>query len=99
MTIEKQMMAILELDGKGLYECPCGNCNPYLTSRDAIVPVIEKVCNTEELSRKFCYALFDILKRDGVVTTAFSFTWLIVIKATAKHLCEALLRATGKWKD
>lgn len=70
------------------YELP-----DYLNSRDAIVPVIEKCCS-------------------GTTTTWFAFSEGLVkmgrpyiiepfvgfIKATPRQLCEALLRATGKWK-
>jgi hypothetical protein len=74
----------------------------YLTSRDAIVSVIEKVLgNNEELWSRFLHKLgllvgfhkgmevprFDIMRR------------LRFLLATPKQLCIALLNALGKWKE
>jgi len=55
------------------YELP-----PYLTSRDAIVPVIEKhwTSDVREI----------MLNRQSVLSTP-------------AQLCEALLRAAGRWTD
>jgi len=58
-------------------------CPDYLTSRDAIVSVIEK-------QKSFIQrAINDRLKH----ITDWGFTYL----ATPSQLCEALLRATGNW--
>jgi hypothetical protein len=57
----------------------------YLTSRDAIVPVIEKQ------SKDIMFKMHRWLMR----THTEEFTWL----APASELSEALLRATGLWKE
>ena len=99
MTPEDQIKAIAELDGYTIEErgegltphCRhkvkplCGlNQLQYLTSRDAIVPVIEK--QPKEVRLHIASML--ILAEDDV--TVFP---------SATQLSEALLRATGKWKD
>lgn len=58
----------------------------YLTSRDAILSLIEK---------KDYFLKRDIFLELKRITHA-SF---LVFLATARQLCEALLRATGKWQD
>lgn len=75
----------------------------YLTSRDAIVRVIEKL--PKELWCKFIYDLtLDVLKLCPIVGSdeacfmANELDCIVIIKATPFQLCEALLRATGKWK-
>jgi hypothetical protein len=66
---------------------------PYLTSRDAIVPVIEKQDYGTQL--RFIRELAKIVIADR---------WherenyaMQLLKATPFQLCEALLRATNKW--
>jgi hypothetical protein len=64
---------------------------PYLTSRDAIVPVIEK-----NYPDKIAASLVQVLQNSpgcNRVTNAW------IMTATPSQLCEALLRATGKWID
>ena len=61
----------------------------YLHSRDAIVPVIEK--QTKEI----LYRIVDFL----CVSSDTYTTAIAVLLAPPELLCEALLRATGKWKE
>ena len=97
MKLQDQIKAIAELDGL-IYDSTCNvtgglmfkhapqrtrYCPDYLTSRDAIVSVIEK-------QKSFIQrAINDRLKH----ITDWGFTFL----ATPSQLCEALLRATGNW--
>ena len=99
--------AIAELDGwkpnpiaGGMYPPdlhPAVNINkvfelsPYLTSRDAIVPVIEK----QDLVTKsnWLYILSDMVYHQH------KNTYLVSLFVTPSQLCEALLRSTGKWVE
>lgn len=106
MSEQDQIKAIAELDGKptaGIY----GGCvlslngkwvftdsehqikmlPDYLHSYDAIIPVIQKQ------DRKIIVRL--ILSFKGRNDVARMFDW---IQYKPAQLCEALLRATGKWK-
>ena len=66
---------------------------PYLTSRDAIVPVIEK---QDEATRwRFIHYLLKIPTGGYINYKDVE----LALLAPVSHLCEALLRATGKWKD
>lgn len=112
MKLEDQIKAIAELDGwSNVTIYPSENnqvdgfkpngmgwseCLPYTTSRDAIVPVIEK--QTEEMQLKTIYTLSKTMThpKDWDYVTGWM---LLAIKATPTQLCEALLRATGKWKE
>jgi hypothetical protein len=66
---------------------------PYLTSRDAIIPVIEKQITNSEIQTKFNYALYGILPQE--VADSNGFIFVMAIKATPKQLCIALLNVTG----
>lgn len=102
MTTEQQIKALAELDGWksrehispidnktviGLWYLKDTQCvsilPPYLTSYDAIIPVIQKQTNEVKA---------DVWFRLGCV----NWGWL---DATPAQLCEALLRATGKWEE
>lgn len=81
-------------DGKG------NNCwfheLEYLTSRDTIIPVIEKVVTQHEDFQR--YLMMETKTSIGYGQcngTAF----VINICATPRQLCIALLKATGNWKD
>ena len=113
MTPEDQIKVIAELDGwtdvkfyvlghkpDGItalarsrsadYRCDLPD---YLTSRDAIVPVIEK--QSDEVLIDFIRILLeDVLRQPhaGRYTQQLS-----ILLAIPSQLCEALLRATGKW--
>lgn len=114
MTPQEQIRAIAELDGwihetfisqfdrktvcdrwtrgqKGINAKQTYSIPNYLTSRDTIVSVIEEQdSSTQILIAGELYQLCRHLHRDKDVS---------FILATAKHLSEALLRATGKWKE
>lgn len=65
----------------------------YLYSRDAIIPVIEKVVTPElEMVWVFFFAMLDEQREDSFCGTSYLF-------ATARELCIALLKSTGNWKD
>jgi hypothetical protein len=78
----------------------------YLTSRDAIVPAIEKVCK-HDVSILEKFASFAIQSKIVVLEDGRPFNtdlfdeygWSGFIFATPAQLCEALLRATNKWVD
>lgn len=64
----------------------CPQCyKPYLTSYDAIIPLIQK--QSQEVKSKVSVMIG--LKHD----------WSAWLSKTPSQLCEALLRATGKWKE
>lgn len=75
----------------------------YLTSRDAIIPVIEK-CGMKGV-RGDCYyfgeRLIEELSLSYTVKQPCDVFYLAesIVQATPKQLCIALLKATGKWKD
>jgi hypothetical protein len=69
----------------------------YLTSRDEIIPVIENgwAGKFPFDGNIFTEILFERgIKKEPCCTTCDA---LRVLKATPDQLCEALLRATGKW--
>jgi len=72
----------------------------WLNSRDAIVPLIEKFVNTntDYLKHSFILHLAKIAcgkcEWYDAVKDAIKF-----VLPTPKQLCEAILRATGKWKE
>ena len=75
---------------------------PYLSSRDAIVPVIEKQFTNESLHCVFIKQLYEVLDchelpLNEMIDTERSIMFHL-LTATPSQLCEALLRATGKWK-
>jgi hypothetical protein len=57
----------------------------YLTSYDAIIPLIQK--QDEGIMEQFFDEVGKLIK------------YAYFVYATPSQLCEALLRATGKWKD
>jgi hypothetical protein len=63
----------------------------YLTSRDAIVPVIEKHY-PDKVAQELGKMLANQFKTANVTIAQ-------IMCATPSQLCEALLRATGKWVD
>jgi len=119
MTPQDQIKAIAELDGwttdtrdgrgwhwvkDGIDQTGISNPPPYLDSRDAIVPVIEKQSLAGLLGDRYNFGE-QLMKTLGLGFTRnaadFDFFYVAerVAKATPSQLCEALLRATGKWKD
>lgn len=69
----------------------------YLTSYDAIIPLIQKWCDSNEQWDAFIEYLWDYLNitSDWVEQDA----WKALLKCSPSQLAEALLRATGKWKE
>lgn len=111
MTPQSQIIAIAELDG---WQCNLWSDKStsewyskkdeidknikdftYLHSRDAIVPVIEKVIKTSGEWHEFTIHLFG---EATIVDDAFTIVFKLLQK-TPSQLCEALLRATGKWTE
>jgi hypothetical protein len=75
---------------------PTEQLPPYLTSRDAIVPVIEKQPKSVQVNTSIL--LEEIVYR-GTDCHLCLLTSILMVLATPSQLCEALLRATGTWKD
>lgn len=73
MTKQEQIKALAELS--------C--CSDYLTSYDAIIPLIQK--QDWKIRNKIECKLLDNIGS--------------VVESTPAQLCEALLRSVGKWKD
>jgi hypothetical protein len=72
------------------------NLPNYLTSRDAIMPLVIKWCDRVERKAKFLDILKSILE---IPLGAFLHETFALVTASPRQLCEALLRATGRWKD
>jgi len=75
----------------------------YLHSYDAIIPLIQKQCgdNTQSTRVKFLNTLRQLIgvnKPTNKVGTPLVSDFDLIV-ATPFQLCEALLRATGKWKE
>ncbi len=66
----------------------------YLTSYDAIIPLICK--QPQEVQERFLSILMVMLNLNGV-TIQCGFKLIGLLKATPAQLVEALLRALGKW--
>jgi len=74
---------------------------PYLTSRDAIVPVIErhqKMDNFEQVMKQLNYEVLGFHGGQQTITLNY---WALqrLVCANPRQLCIALLKATGKWKE
>ena len=71
---------------------------PYLTSRDAIIPVIEKQIKDW---KEFTYVLNEQVMKLKCRPLDMNIAQLaeMFIKATPQQLSEALLRATGRWQE
>ena len=117
MTDQEMIIAIAELDGwtydslhqtlsriengaRVWYE---GDYNQfkYLTSRDAIIPVIEKHMTLPRWDDvEFLLSLECTHEVKGVVwTSSMNRNILKVLTATPKQLSIALLKVTGRYKD
>ena len=97
MTPEQKIKAIAEIDDVKFYnnelcrrqipasECDCStrSLKPYLTSYDAIIPVIQKQVLFEEV--------------EDLIWTMFRCEW--AFEATPAQLAKALLKACGKWVE
>lgn len=73
------------------------NCPHYLTSRDAIISVIEKQGIHHQLEMIEWLATQKLTGADQF-SEVHNFA-LEILKATPKQLCIALLKATGKWEE
>ena len=71
-------------DGNGYEQLP-----HYTTSYDAIIPLIQK----QE------YAIRADIFESFACDTSWTEHALMMLGSTPLQLCEALLRATGKWKE
>jgi hypothetical protein len=107
MTLDQITIAVAELDGIDItcwtdpdasavihYYPPA---KPYTTSRDAIIPVIEKQLMTEETRDSDKLSRFwDYLNEQNDFFEEWGHCGMLI--ATPLQLCTALLKATGKWK-
>jgi len=85
-------------DSNGKLETNDFRCLSYLTSRDAIVPVIEKQpAGVKDKIRKYLWSIWYHEQCSDVTPYSEFEVWLLT--ATATQLSEALLRATGKWVE
>lgn len=66
---------------------------PYLTSRDAIIPVVEK--QPVEIKRKIAHEFYGVPKVGGFIEDDY----IACLLAPARRICIALLKATGTFKD
>lgn len=73
----------------------------YINSRDAIIPVIEKVCkDNDSFFISFMRHLANVCcNTQWEQAVDFPVQFKLIFLATAVQLTEALLRATGKWKE
>jgi hypothetical protein len=67
----------------------------YLHSYDAIIPLIQRQCTDKNTWCKFLNQLSCLVQNYDGLTLIGVFN---LYKATPTQLCDALLRATGKWK-
>lgn len=72
------------------FDAMCVQC-PYLTSRDAIVPVIEKQFSNDTQRSDFICTLGDVCRSENKNWWAWT-----TLTATPRQLCIALLKATGR---
>ncbi len=76
-------------------------CVPnYLTSYDAIIPLIQKQWSHRGLDfeYRFIQCLCEVVPGMQTNSTSFSYPECFTLTTrTPSQLCEALLRATGKW--
>jgi len=107
-----QIKALAELDNveeiseryEHAKQCPIQNCGyglkPYLTSLDAIVPLIEKQPMNIQLEVAIQLRIY--YQRNEEIYPGLNNLegWMLwTITSTPAQLCEVLLRATGKWKE
>jgi hypothetical protein len=74
---------------------------PYLTSYDAIIPLVVKhveINDNGNVKPAFVFELCRLLKINFVWSNAYDLC-TAMLKATPAQLAEALLRAVGKWKE
>lgn len=91
MKLDQQIKALAELDG---YCSVVGSKEgSYLTSYDAIIPLVDKSVSKQSVKVDFLNSLRQILshEQEGPVSD------YAMIVARPEQFCEALLRAHGKW--
>ena len=99
MKTENKLRALVEMDGKQRYEAHPN----YLTSYDAIIPLIVKWCNEAQLetwlrgSKFICE--FEDVKKLIQNEPAYSTVFKTIITKTPEQLADALIRAAGKWEE
>ena len=69
----------------------------YLTSYDAIIPLIQKQDKVTQC--EFLVILFRFYGNNEDPDLNYMTLWPMTFALTPSQLCEALLRATGKWKE
>ncbi len=108
MKPEQQIKALAELDGyshletSGPWHTWCGadltgeayTIPDYLTSYNAIIPLIQK--QPKDVQLDFMVCLLNLLNLE-VNDMVSCWSLMKLLQATPAQLCEALLRATGKW--
>lgn len=69
---------------------------PYLTSRDAIIPVIERQAQKVSVGRKICDEVLGFSTSGDSIDINY---WCVqrLVCATPKQLSIALVKATGNW--
>lgn len=97
MTDKQKIRALAELDGYDVSDMECHlekgcDCKlealpRYLGSYDAIIPLIQKQDGE---------TLFKIAQ---LICLAGSNYWTLGIRVPPSELCDALLKATGKWVE
>lgn len=97
MKPAQQVKALAELDGLTNLQWLSGHLNhgsgfgepvpAYLTRYDAIIPLLQKQLKDTNVSGNFF----------AEIEQPFGCTGEDVLSRTPAQLCEALLRATGKW--
>jgi len=96
MNEQDQNRACAELDGNWIITHGFGNMVHFknYNTYDAIIPLIQKSFDAHEYRIKFQPVLSDITFTKSQINHAKEY-----FCATPSQLREALLRATGKWKD
>lgn len=103
MSDEELLIEVAKLDGKEYHkpteeEVKRGSYYQYepdyLTSRDAVVPVIEKQFSNDTQRSDFICTLGDICRSENKNWWAWT-----TLTATPRQLCLALLKATGRYKE
>ena len=69
----------------------------YLTSYDTIIPLIQKQDKVTQC--EFLAILFRFYVNNADHDLNYMTVWPMTFALTPSQLCEALLRATGKWKE
>lgn len=98
MTNNDLIIAVAKLDDPAqclCFEvgCPAWKYKDCLTSRDAIIPVIEKLCDTRDRQEAFIEHLIAIEEPLGRLR------WFDTLTTAPKQLTIALVKATGNYHE